>query len=279
MNYAKAFHVKPGTKLRLRDVDPDLADFDGNRDAARAETERNAARLRNLQERLYAEHERSILICLQAVDAGGKDGTIRHVLGAMNPQGCRVVSFREPSETERGHDFLWRIHSQAPARGEVVVFNRSQYEDVLVPRVHRQIPKSALADRYEQINAFEETLAAAGTHVLKFFLHISKNEQLARFKARLDDPSKHWKISESDYTEREYWDDYARAFEAMIARCNRDDAPWHVIPANHKWFRNLAVSAIVADALERLDPRSPAPRVDVEAIRSRYHQTEERTTS
>ena len=192
----------------------------------------------DLQFRLYAEQKRSLLICLQALDAGGKDGTVRHVLGAMNPQNCRVVSFEQPSAVELAHDFLWRVESQAPKRGEVVIFNRSHYEDVLVVRVHDLVPKKVWSHRYEQINDFERRLAANGTHILKFFLHISKEEQLRRFKLRLDDPARRWKISEADYQERKYWDDYVAAYEDVFHQCSPAHAPWFVIPSDHGRFGN-----------------------------------------
>jgi PPK2 family polyphosphate:nucleotide phosphotransferase len=272
MNYLHRFRVKPGEKVKLHDIDPDFKDkLEGHEDA-RKEFERNARRLRELQELMYAEHQRSLLICLQAMDAGGKDGTIRHVLGSMNPQGCKVVSFKQPTSVERDHDFLWRIHREVPAKGEAAIFNRSHYEDVLVVRVHGLVPRSVWSKRYDQINAFEKSLADTGTHLLKFYLHISKDEQLKRFGDRLEDPSKHWKISASDYTERRRWDDYIEAYEDALAKCSTESAPWFIIPANHKWFRNLAVAQIVVDFLERLDMKPPPPSVDIEQIRKDYHE-------
>jgi PPK2 family polyphosphate:nucleotide phosphotransferase len=189
----------------------------------------------------------------------------------MNPQGCRIVAFKQPSVEELAHDFLWRIHKVAPAKGEVVIFNRSHYEDVLTVRVHELVPDAVWARRYEQINAFEQGLVEADTHILKFFLHISKDEQLKRFKDRLDDPSKQWKISESDYKERTFWDDYMTAYEDALSRCSTERAPWFLIPANHKWFRNLAVSRIVVEYLKGLKLTYPPPRVDLKHIREEYH--------
>jgi PPK2 family polyphosphate:nucleotide phosphotransferase len=202
---------------------------------------RNVKRLRRQSYHVRAEPSVTVIaICLQALDAGGKDGTIKHVFAAMNPQGTRVQSFKVPSLEEASHGFLWRAHRHAPARGEVVIFNRSHYEDVLVVRVHDLVPKSVWSNRYEAINAFERNLAENGTHILKFFLHISEEEQLARFKERLDDPARWWKISESDYSERAHWLAYIAAYEEALARTSTSYAPWYVIPANHKWFRNLA---------------------------------------
>lgn len=189
----------------------------------------------------------------------------------MNPQGCRVAVFGKPSPEELAHDFLWRIHRAVPARGEIVVFNRSHYEDVLVVRVHRTVPKDVWSARYDQINAFEGGLADHETLILKLYLHISKETQLARFKDRLDDPAKQWKISEADYAERKFWDDYMAAYEDVLSRCSTERAPWFVIPADHKWFRNLVVARIVVESLEDLHMRYPKPAVDLEQIRREYH--------
>lgn len=261
----------PGAKVKLRKTDSAFKDRHENRKQATEETKHYQSKLRKLQDLLFAERGHSLLICLQAMDTGGKDGTINHVLGAMNPQGCRVAAFKEPSPEEAAHDFLWRVHRAAPARGEVVIFNRSQYEDVLVVRVHNLVPKDVWCRRYDQINAFEKGLADHDTHVLKFFLHISKDEQLKRFKERLDDPAKQWKISEADYEERYFWDDYMAAYDEALSRCSTEHAPWFVIPADHKWFRNLAVARIVVEHLETLDMNYPQPTVDIERIRRKYH--------
>jgi PPK2 family polyphosphate:nucleotide phosphotransferase len=272
MRYSERFVVAPGSKPRLSSVDPGFKDKHESKESARAEIETHAARLRELQYLVYAEDRRSVLICLQGLDASGKDGTIRHVLGAMNPQGTRVHGFKRPSAEEAAHDFLWRAHAQAPARGEVVVFNRSHYEDVLVVRVHDLVPKDVWSKRYDVINDFERALHENGTHVLKFFLYISADEQLERFKQRLDDPARQWKISDSDYTERELWPAYMAAYEDALARTSTKHAPWFVIPANHKWFRDLAVSQILVDTLESFGMRLPEPRVDLAAIRRKYHR-------
>jgi PPK2 family polyphosphate:nucleotide phosphotransferase len=228
-------------------------------------------KLRALQALLYADGRCSLLICLQGLDAAGKDGTISHILGAMNPQGCRVTGFRQPSIEEQAHDFLWRIHQATPGRGQVAIFNRSHYEDVLVVRVHKLAPHAVWSRRYNQINEFEKELVDGNAHILKFYLHISKKEQLKRFEGRLDDPMKQWKISESDYKEREYWGDYMAAYEEALSRCSTPHAPWFVIPSDHKWFRNLAIARIVVEHLEALDMKLPKPSVDLRHIRREYH--------
>ncbi len=223
---------------------------------------------------LYAERNQSLLICLQALDGAGKDGIINHVLGAMNPQGARVHGFKSPSKEEAAHDFLWRIEQQVPKQGEVVVFNRSHYEDVLVTRVHGLVPAKVWKRRFAIINAFEQRLLASGTRILKFFLHISPEEQLRRFKRRLDDPARHWKISENDYAEREFWDDYTRAYEEALSRTSTPHAPWYVIPANNKWFRNLAVAKIVVETMAAMGMKFPAPTVNLQEIEPKFHQAE-----
>jgi PPK2 family polyphosphate:nucleotide phosphotransferase len=215
-----------------------------------------------------------LLICLQGLDAAGKDGTIGHVFAALNPQGARVHAFQVPSEEEADHDFLWRAHVHAPRKGEIVIFNRSHYEDVLVVRVHNLVPESVWSQRYDLINDFEKNLTAAGTTILKFYLHISEDEQLRRFKDRLDDPGRRWKISEADYIERSYFKQYLTAYEAVLSQTSTTHAPWFVIPANHKLFRNLAVSRIVAETLESFGMTLPPPTVDIDDIRRRYHAAE-----
>jgi PPK2 family polyphosphate:nucleotide phosphotransferase len=275
MNYSDRFRVKPGSTVRLDKIDAAFKDKHEDQTLALDEIERYKKRLRELQYLLYAEGKRSLLIILQAMDAGGKDGAINHVLGNMNPQGVRVYGFKVPSAEEAAHDFLWRIHQAAPQRGQVAIFNRSHYEDVLVSRVHGFVPKKVWSKRYDLINDFEKNLVDSGTHILKFYLHISEDEQLRRFKQRLDDPARHWKISESDYKEREYWDDYAKAFQDALSRCSTAHAPWFVIPANHKWFRNLVVSQIVVETLESLKMEFPEPTVDIKEVKEKYHKAEE----
>ena len=272
MTFSDRFRVKPGHRLKLSAIDPAYKDKQADKAAARAEIEQYAQRLMELQYLLYAEGRRGLLICLQAMDTGGKDGTIRHVLGYLNPQGCRVQAFKVPTPEEAAHDFLWRAHKAAPGRGEVAIFNRSHYEDVLVARVHGLVPEAVWSKRYDAINAFEKLLADNHIHILKFYLHISKEEQLKRFKKRLEDPSRHWKISDADYAERRHWDAYQTAYEDALSLCSTEQAPWFVIPSDHKWFRNLAISNIIVEHLAALDMRFPEPTVDIEMIRKKYHK-------
>ncbi|MGB7977265.1 MAG: polyphosphate kinase 2 family protein [Roseiarcus sp.] len=271
MDYRQQFRVKPGEKVRLSKLDPAGTGKHQSEAEAKEETEHLLKELAHQQTLLYAEHKHSVLIVLQAMDAGGKDGTIRHVFSGVNPQGVDVASFKQPTPLELAHDFLWRVHAQAPRAGQIVIFNRSHYEDVLVTRVHKLVDKKTCARRYEHVRGFESLLAQSGTTILKFFLHISKEEQLARFAQRLDDPGRNWKISESDYSERELWDDYIGAYEDAIRATSADEAPWYVIPSNHKWFRNLAVSQIIAGTLADLRLAFPAPSVTLADIKRKYH--------
>ena len=271
MDYRKKFRVKPGEKLRLGKIDPSFTGEHQSDAMAKEATEHSRAKLAHMQNLLYAEHRHSILIVLQALDAGGKDGTIKHVFSGVNPQGVRVASFKQPTPPELAHDFLWRVHPHAPGRGEIAIFNRSHYESVLVERVHKLIDKPTWTRRYGEIRDFEDLLCRNGTTILKFFLHISKEEQLARFAQRLEDPGHNWKISEADYTEREFWDDYIEAFEDAIRATSTREAPWYVIPSNAKWFRNLAVSQIIADAMADLGLAYPPPSVNLAEIRRKYH--------
>jgi PPK2 family polyphosphate:nucleotide phosphotransferase len=271
MSFAQRFRIAPGSKVRLRDVDAGFRGKHEDKATAAVELQKHEERMGRLQYLLYADHRQSLLVVLQGLDASGKDGTISHVFSTMNPQGVRVASFKKPTEEELAHDFLWRVHRQTPATGEIVLFNRSHYEDVLVVRVHDLVPKEVWSKRYERINEFEKNLVEKGTSILKFYLHISPDEQLARFEQRLDDPARRWKISESDYDERKLWPAYVEAFEEVFHRTSTAHAPWYVIPANHKWFRNLAISSIVADALESMRLELPKPTVNVEEIRKKYH--------
>jgi PPK2 family polyphosphate:nucleotide phosphotransferase len=255
---AGRWRVEPGSTVRLADLDPASTEGGpGDRAATEAATASLYGDLDALQERLYAEGERSLLVVLQALDAGGKDGTIKHIFRGFNPAGSSVVSFKVPSEEELAHDFLWRVHAKVPAKGEVTVFNRSHYEDVLVVRVHNLVPEDIWRPRYERINDFEANLVAAGTRIVKLYLHISKEEQAERFQARLDDPTKRWKFRRGDLEERERWDDYVAAFEEALARTSTPDAPWYVVPADRKWFRNWVVSRILVETLEAMDPQYP----------------------
>jgi PPK2 family polyphosphate:nucleotide phosphotransferase len=258
--------VHPGKPVTLADHDPD--DTLGlDKDTAKAMTERSMARLDELQYLMYAEHRRALLVVLQGMDGAGKDGTIRHVISGLNPQGCRVTSFKPPSAEELDHDFLWRVHRVVPPRGDIAIFNRSHYEDVLIARVRKLVPKDVWSRRYDHINAFEQLLTDSGLVVVKFFLHISREEQRERFEERLHDTTKQWKLSPSDFEDRKYWDDYVTAYEAALTRCSTREAPWFIVPANKKWLRNLAVSAILVETLEALDMRFPKPTIDLSRIK------------
>jgi len=274
MDYRKKFMVEPGTKIQLSNIDASYTGKDETHEQALPKIQTHVERMDKLQYLLYADNHQSLLVILQALDAAGKDGVIRHLFSGMNPQGTSVFGFKQPSKYEAAHDFLWRAHLRTPGTGEVVVFNRSYYEDVLVVRVHKLVPDSVWSKRYDLINDFEKTLSQNGTTILKFFLHISPEEQLSRFKQRLDDPSRHWKISETDYSERELWSQYMEAYEDAIALTSTKHAPWYTIPANHKWFRNLAVSQIIADTMDEMGLQLPATQVDIAEMRRKYHAAE-----
>ncbi len=271
MDFRDRFIVKPGSKLHLSKIDPSYTGKHDSHKKAEAVIGEQIARMSRLQYLLYADASQSLLIVLQGLDAGGKDGVIRRLFTGMNAQGTTVFAFKEPSALELAHDFLWRIHIRTPAHGDVVIFNRSHYEDVLIVRVHGLVPRTVWSKRYDLINDFERMLAENRTRILKFFLHISPDEQLARFKQRLEDPARQWKISESDYTERERWPKYMEAYEDAITLTSTKHAPWYVIPANNKWFRDLAVSTIIADTMDEMGLKLPPPRVDLADIRRRYH--------
>jgi PPK2 family polyphosphate:nucleotide phosphotransferase len=274
MGFTKSLLIRPGHKVRISDKDAAFTAGYENDSTTQKKTEKYTSRLRDLQYHLYAENKQSLLICLQGLDGAGKDGTINHVLGAMNPQGTNVHGFKVPSHLEASHDFLWRIHQAAPARGTVSIFNRSHYEDVLVVRVHDLVPKSVWSERYDLINDFEKNLVASGTRILKFFLHISADEQLKRFSQRLEDPARRWKISEGDYSERKLWPEYIKAYEECLSKTSTKHAPWYRIPSNNKWFRNLAVARIVSETMEDMKMKIPAPTINVEEIRKKYHAAE-----
>ncbi len=272
---SRVLMVEPGSRPSLADLDPAFCGEVKSFEQAMPLLQTELQKLNRLQFLMHAEGKHSLLIVLQGMDAAGKDGVVRHILSGANPAGCRVVAFKRPSPPETSHDFLWRVHPHVPARGEMVVFNRSHYEDVLVTRVHHLVPPGVWSKRYRLINDFENLLATGNdTTVLKFFLHISKEEQLARFKRRLDDPRLRCKISEADYQEREHWDEYAAAFEEMLYRTSTWHAPWFIVPSNNKWFRDLAISQIISRTLEDLDMRIPEPAVDLLYIRRRYHAAE-----
>ncbi len=248
-NLREALRVRPGTRVKLASVDP-AATHGHTKESAAEELQLGLARLTDLQDRLWAEGKHRVLVVLQGIDASGKDGTVKHVMSAFNPMGCSVTSFKVPT----------------PGNGEIAIFNRSHYEDVLVVRVHDFVPKKVWSRRFEQINAFERLLADEGTTILKFFLWIDRDEQKARLQSRLDDPKKNWKFKLGDLAERKLWDDYVIAYEDALSRCSTDHAPWYVIPANRNWFRNLAIADILATTLEELDPRYPKPAEDLSGV-------------
>lgn len=261
--------VKPGGKIRLNHIDPAGTCGIGKNESAEI-LKRNLERLDALQDLLYADRRHALLIVLQALDAGGKDGTIKHVMSGMNPQGCQVTSFKVPTEEEREHDYLWRVHRAVPRRGMIGIFNRSHYEDVLVVRVHKLVEKEVWKKRYEQINDFERMLSENRVRILKFYLHISKDEQKRRFTDRVKDARANWKISLADYEERKHWDDYRAAYEDALSKCSTASAPWYVIPSDRKWFRNIAVSSIIIDALESMKLAYPKPSVSPEQIPAEF---------
>lgn len=258
--------VKPGQKINLAGIDPEDSGRFKNKQEARQRLAETTRRLAELQNVLYAEGKHALLIIFQAMDAGGKDGAIRKILSGINPQGVQVTSFKKPTEEELAHDFLWRIHRVAPRRGMIGVFNRSHYEDVLVVRVHKLVPEEVWQARYEHINHFEQLLADSGVTILKFYLHISKEEQRERLQERLEQPEKRWKFNPEDLKERALWKDYMRAFEEALARCSTEAAPWYIVPANKKWYRDVAISETILETLEGLKMKYPEPAAGLNSI-------------
>lgn len=264
----KRYRVQPDSKVDLKDWDPDdRSAFQGSKVDAQPKLLELRGKLETLQELMYAEHKQRLLIVLQGMDASGKDGTIRHVFEGVNPQGVSVVSFKEPSSLEQAHDYLWRIHSCVPGDGEMVIFNRSHYEDVLIVRVHGMVAEQRWKQRYEQINAFEQMLCAEGTTILKFFLNISLEEQKKRLQDRLDDERKHWKFKVGDLAERKLWPDYMRAYQDVLSRTSTEWAPWHIVPANSNWYRNLVVASTIVHTLENLNMHYPEAASGLAQIR------------
>jgi PPK2 family polyphosphate:nucleotide phosphotransferase len=263
MDVAKHCIVKPGSKFQIEDRDP--GETFGIRRNEKS-LQKTLDQLRELQYLLYADKRHALLIVLQALDAGGKDGTIRHVMSGVNPQGCSVTSFKAPSAVELAHDYLWRIHQAVPPLGNIGIFNRSHYEDVLIVRVHKLVPKEVWSKRYHQINEFERMLSECGVTILKFFLHISKAEQKRRFKARMQDPSRNWKLSLPDFEERLHWDEYQLAYEDALRKCSTGWAPWYVIPADHKWLRNHLIAELIVKSLDAMKLKYPAPSVDISKV-------------
>lgn len=257
--------VEPGSKVRLADIDP-AGTYGYTKTASAEELQKGLDRLTDLQDRLWAEEKHPILVVLQGMDTAGKDGSIKHVMRAFNPMGCSVTSFRVPTPIEASHDYLWRVHQHTPGKGEIEIFNRSHYEDVLVVRVHNFVPRPVWQRRYDQINAFERLLSDAGTTIVKFFLHIDRDEQKARLQSRIDDPKKNWKFKLGDLAERKLWDAYIAAYEEALSRCSTEAAPWYVIPANRNWFRNVAIADILADTLDDLKPTYPPAADDLSKV-------------
>jgi PPK2 family polyphosphate:nucleotide phosphotransferase len=254
----KRFLIKPGERVRLDRIDPsDTSAFEGKKKDGLKEVDTLVKSLDPLQEVLYAEHKHKVLIVLQAMDTGGKDGTIRRVFEGVNPQGVRVAHFGVPTQEETDHDFLWRIHAQAPERGQMVIFNRSHYESVLAERVHGLVPKEVWKPRYQEINEFERMLTEEGTTILKFYLHIDKEEQMKRLQERLDDPTKHWKFSSYDVRERRFWGEYMKAYQDVLEKTSTQWAPWYLVPSNHPWFRDLVISSVIVEQLKGLGMRYP----------------------
>ena len=256
------FVLRPGEKCKLDKIEskPDVGKWD--KKSARKRIKQNAIEMADLARRLYADNKKSVLLVLQGMDTAGKDGTIRAVMRGVNPRSCQVVSFKKPSEEELDHDFLWRIHRSIPRRGNIGIFNRSHYEDVLIVRVHNLVPKAVWQERYESINSFEKLLHDGGAVIVKCCLHISKETQRERLQARIDDPDAHWKFNPADLAERKLWDDYQQAYEAAITRCNTDYSPWYIIPSDRKWYRNLIVSELLLSKLKEIDPQYPPAEGD-----------------
>jgi PPK2 family polyphosphate:nucleotide phosphotransferase len=261
------YRAKPGKRVDLNRWDPDdTSALDGSEEEAEDRLVKLNRQLEDLQELLYAEGKRRLLVVLQAMDTGGKDGTIRHVFEGVNPLGVKVASFKVPTQEELGHDFLWRVHKQTPAMGEITIFNRSHYEDVLVVRVHKLVPPDVWRGRYAHINDFERMLAEEGTTILKFFLHISKEEQKRRLQARLDERDKRWKFNVGDLKERRLWSAYMEAYADALGKTSTQWAPWYIVPSNHKWYRNLVVATVMVETLKSMKMRYPEPEVNLDRV-------------
>ncbi|PQV64534.1 polyphosphate:nucleotide phosphotransferase, PPK2 family [Abditibacterium utsteinense] len=267
MKKTNLISVKPGDKVRLKDIDTGGKGAYNSKEETFERLKTLETQLAKLQERLYAEHKRSLLIVLQATDTGGKDGATKRLFTGVNPAGIQVTSFKAPSDLELSHDFLWRIHGAAPPRGMIGVWNRSHYEDVLITRVHGLIDQKTAQKRFESINNFEQMLVENGTVILKFFLHISKKEQKERLQARLDNPEKNWKFNPGDLKERALWSDYQDAYQDVLNHCSTENAPWNIVPADHKWARDIALCESVTAALEEMNPQFPKVDFDPQKIK------------
>ena len=267
MKTKSPYLVHPGKHVRLAHLKTDENGGFSNEGAVAPVLVKHREQLSKLQEMLYAGEQKAVLVVLQGMDTAGKDGTIRHLFSGINPQGCQVSAFKVPTALELRHDFLWRVHREVPPRGMIGIFNRSHYEDVLPPRVHKLISHKVARQRMEAINRFEESLVEADTVILKFFLHLSKEEQTRRLQSRLDDRDKHWKLSEADFKERRFWSEYEAAYEEVLSETSRKHAPWYVIPSDHKWYRNLAISKILVDAIGSLKLAYPQPTLDADSVK------------
>ena len=265
--FMKQYFVEPGIRVKLSKWDPDdTGDFKGGKQAGLAEVEKLNKKLEELQELLYAEHKHKVLIVLQAMDTGGKDGVIRRVFDGVNPQGVRVAGFKAPTPEELDHDYLWRIHKEVPGNGEMVIFNRSHYEDVLVVGVHDYVPADVWKKRFDQINQFERMLVENGTTILKFYLHIDRDEQKERLQSRLEDPTKRWKFRLGDLEERKLWSKYMAAYEDVLSRTSTEHAPWIIVPANRKWYRDLVISSVLVETLQGLKMKFPEPEENLDSV-------------
>ena len=262
----KHYTFKPGEQVTLKDIPSGPVDTELNKKEAGKQIEKNADEMADMARKLYAENKHSILLVLQGMDTAGKDGTIRSVMNGMNPTSCQVVSFKKPTVHELEHDFLWRVHKSVPQLGNIGIFNRSHYEDVLIVRVHNLVPEPVWSQRYELINDFEKLLTSCGTRIVKCFLHISKETQRERLQDRIDVPGKNWKFNFGDLEERKKWDDYQEAYEAALNLCNTEHAPWHIIPSDKKWYRNLVVSELLKSTLKDLAPQYPEPESDLTGV-------------
>lgn len=262
----KPITFKPGSKIELAEIDPREVQGDWDKESGYEQIAKNTERSRELAYRLYAENRRALLLVLQGMDTAGKDGTIRTVMTGINPQSCQIVPFKQPSSEELDHDFLWRIHRAVPRRGNIGIFNRSQYEDVLVVRVRNLVPEKEWKKRYDRINEFEQMLTDGRVTIVKCYLHISKEEQRERLQARLDNVEKRWKFSKGDLAERKLWPEYQQAYEAALNKCNTKHAPWNIIPSDRKWYRNLVVSELLKDTLEQMDPKTPPSEPGLDGI-------------
>jgi PPK2 family polyphosphate:nucleotide phosphotransferase len=267
MKIKSPYLVKPHTKVRLNKFSSSDTDGFKSEDAAKAVLARHRTQLADLQDVFYASQSKALLVVLQGMDTAGKDGTISHIFSGINPQGCDVAAFKVPTPLEARHDFLWRVHAQVPPRGMIGIFNRSHYEDVLSPRVHKLISRDVASQRLEDINEFESFLADNDVLILKFYLHISKDEQTRRLQARIDNPKKHWKLSDADIHERKYWPQYIDAYDHILSSTSHKHAPWFVIPSDNKWYRNIAISSIIVDLIQSLKLKYPQPTVDASAIK------------